>query len=155
MATATISTATTTGRSIPTVSMATTAVSIATTPPRSPRRPRQGPRRPPRRFPWQPAAASPTPRLPRQPRSPGAFRVSFPLRTNYMFARVRPSVRSPLGAVSVCLWLRPGRAPNLGTPFSYAAPGQPNELVLLAWGGRPLELLVDDQVPKIRGGIFW
>ncbi|NXV58834.1 NPTX1 protein, partial [Molothrus ater] len=77
--------------------------------------------------------------------SRGGFRVSFPLRTNYMFARVRPPVRSPLGAVSVCLWLRPAGAPNLGTPFSYAAPGQPNELVLLAWGGRPLELLVDDQ----------
>ncbi|NXO46658.1 NPTX1 protein, partial [Locustella ochotensis] len=75
----------------------------------------------------------------------GGFRVAFPLRTNYMFARLRGPVRSPLRAVSVCLWLRPGGAPNLGTPFSYAAPGQPNELVLLAWGGRPLELLVDDQ----------
>ncbi|XP_039568985.1 neuronal pentraxin-1-like, partial [Passer montanus] len=83
------------------------------------------------------------------------FRVPFPLRTNYMFARVRGPVRSPLGAVSVCLWLRPGGAPgpgtpslgtpSLGTPFSYAAPGQPNELVLLAWAGRPLQLLVDDQ----------
>ncbi|NXU37952.1 NPTX1 protein, partial [Drymodes brunneopygia] len=75
----------------------------------------------------------------------GGFRVAFPLRTNYMFARVRGPVRSPLRALSACLWLRPGGAPNLGTPFSYAAPGQPNELVLLAWGGRPLELLVDDQ----------
>ncbi|NXO32258.1 NPTX2 protein, partial [Cisticola juncidis] len=75
----------------------------------------------------------------------GGFRVAFPLRTNYMFARLRGPVRSPLRAVSACLWLRPGGAPNLGTPFSYSAPGQPNELVLLAWGGRPLELLVDDQ----------
>ncbi|NWZ35244.1 NPTX2 protein, partial [Brachypodius atriceps] len=75
----------------------------------------------------------------------GGFRVSFPLRTNYMFARLRGPVPRPLRAVSACLWLRPGGAPNLGTPFSYAAPGQPNELVLLAWGGRPLELLVDDQ----------
>ncbi|NWH42422.1 NPTX1 protein, partial [Chloropsis hardwickii] len=98
----------------------------------------------------------------------GGFGVLFPLRTDYMFARVRGPVRTPLGAVSACLWLRPGGTPspggappnpgtprlgtpnsgtppNLGTPFSYAAPGQPNELVLLAWGGRPLELLVDDQ----------
>ncbi|NXI24576.1 NPTX1 protein, partial [Sterrhoptilus dennistouni] len=76
---------------------------------------------------------------------PGGFRVSFPLRTNYMFARVRGPVRHPLGAVSVCLWLRPGGAPSPGTPLSYSAPGQNNELVLLAWAGRPMELLVDDQ----------
>ncbi|NXV24859.1 NPTX2 protein, partial [Cepphus grylle] len=75
----------------------------------------------------------------------GGFRVSFPLRTNYMFARARGTVRRALRALSACLWLRPGGAPAIGTPFSYAAPGQPNELVLLAWGGRPMELLVDDQ----------
>ncbi|XP_056195404.1 neuronal pentraxin-1-like [Falco biarmicus] len=62
-----------------------------------------------------------------------------------MFARARGTVRRALRALSACLWLRPGGAPPLGTPFSYAAPGQPNELVLLAWGGRPMELLVDDQ----------
>ncbi|XP_074995505.1 neuronal pentraxin-2-like [Calonectris borealis] len=62
-----------------------------------------------------------------------------------MFARARGTLRRALRALSACLWLRPGGAPALGTPFSYAAPGQPNELVLLAWGGRPMELLVDDQ----------
>ncbi|XP_064262640.1 neuronal pentraxin-1-like [Passer domesticus] len=80
----------------------------------------------------------------------GGFRVAFPLRTNYMFARVRGPVRSPLGAISVCLWLRPGgapaRAPPAWAPPSRTPrPGQPNELVLLAWAGRPLQLLVDDQ----------
>uniref|UniRef100_A0A8V5GMF5 Pentraxin (PTX) domain-containing protein n=1 Tax=Melopsittacus undulatus TaxID=13146 RepID=A0A8V5GMF5_MELUD len=78
---------------------------------------------------------------------PSGFLLSFPLRTNYQFAVARgPVLRRPLAAVSVCCWLRPaGGAAGLGTPFSYAAPGQPNELVLLAWGGRPLELLVNDQ----------
>ncbi|XP_075583447.1 neuronal pentraxin-2-like [Pelecanus crispus] len=62
-----------------------------------------------------------------------------------MFARARGTLRRALGAFSACLWLRPGGGPALGTPFSYAAPGQPNEVVLLAWAGRPMELLVDDQ----------
>ncbi|XP_058684885.1 neuronal pentraxin-1-like [Poecile atricapillus] len=63
-----------------------------------------------------------------RPATGSGFRVAFPLRTDYMFARLRAPVRSPLRALSACLWLRPGGAPNLGTPFSYAAPGQPNEL---------------------------
>ncbi|XP_071657163.1 neuronal pentraxin-1-like [Patagioenas fasciata] len=80
------------------------------------------------------------------------FRVAFPLRTNYQWARFRGSLGGGVRAITACLWLRPGGGPAaaapphvLGTPFSYAAPGQPNELVLLAWGGRPMELLVDDQ----------
>ncbi|NWX04352.1 NPTX1 protein, partial [Caloenas nicobarica] len=75
----------------------------------------------------------------------GGFRVAFPLRTNYQWARFRGTLRGGVRAVTACLWLRPGGGAVLGTPFSYAAPGQPNELVLLAWGGRPMELLVDDQ----------
>ncbi|KAM6289032.1 neuronal pentraxin-2-like [Aegotheles albertisi] len=71
----------------------------------------------------------------------GSFLVGFPLRTDYLFARARGSLPRGVRALSACLWLRPGGAPAMGTPFSYAAPGQPNELVLLAWGGRPMELL--------------
>ncbi|NXN88643.1 NPTX1 protein, partial [Bombycilla garrulus] len=74
------------------------------------------------------------------------FLVSFPLRTNYMFARVRGAVRSPLVALSACLWLRPSISVSaLGAPFSYAAPEQNNEFLLLAWAGRPLEMILNDQ----------
>ena len=31
---------------------------------------------------------------------------------------------------TVCLWVRTNAA-NYGTPFSYAVPGQPNEIVIL------------------------
>ncbi|KAM7420924.1 hypothetical protein PAMA_015231 [Pampus argenteus] len=38
-----------------------------------------------------------------------------------------------------------GVGPGLGTPFSYSAPGQANELVLIEWGNNPIELLIDDK----------
>ncbi|KAI4832389.1 hypothetical protein KUCAC02_015358, partial [Chaenocephalus aceratus] len=53
------------------------------------------------------------------------FQLTFPLRTNYMYAK-------PRGAS-----LRFQRLPGVGTPFSYAVPGQTNELVLIEWGTTP------------------
>ena len=42
--------------------------------------------------------------------------------------------------------MKAGAGASLGTPFSYSAPGQANELVLIEWGDNPLELLIDDKV---------
>lgn len=49
-------------------------------------------------------------------------------------------------ALTLCLWIKAGVGPVLGTPFSYSAPGQANELVLIEWGSNPMELLIDDKV---------
>ena len=68
------------------------------------------------------------------------------MRTNYMYARMRRSVVNEIFALTVCLWLKAGAGPGLGTPFSYAVPGQANELVLIEWGSNPMELLVNDKV---------
>ncbi|TNN73934.1 Neuronal pentraxin-1 [Liparis tanakae] len=62
--------------------------------------------------------------------------------------------RSPVNelfALTVCLRLKAGAGPGLGTPFSYAVPGQANELVLMEWGSNPMELLISDKV-KGRNG---
>lgn len=72
------------------------------------------------------------------------------MRTNYMHARVKRSPLQELFALTVCLWLKAGAAPGLGTPFSYAVPGQANELVLIEWGGNPMELLIGDEVKSRR-----
>ncbi|XP_062382884.1 chromobox protein homolog 6 [Sardina pilchardus] len=53
-----------------------------------------------------------------------------------------------LHALTVCFWLRPRHA-RLGTPLSYAVPGQPNELVLLQGKRQPLELIVNNQVAPL------
>ncbi|KAG7256367.1 hypothetical protein CRUP_012291 [Coryphaenoides rupestris] len=84
------------------------------------------------------------------PSFPEGFRVSFPSRTNYMYARLRASL-PPLQALTACLWLRSTeeRGPA-GTPLSYAVPGQPNELVLLQGPRGALELLVNDKVGAPR-----
>lgn len=79
------------------------------------------------------------------PSFPEGFRLSFPTRTNYMYAVVKQSLPA-LRAFTVCLWLRPAEG-GIGTPLSYAVPSQPNELVLLQGLHTPTELLVNDKVP--------
>nr|XP_020471097.1 neuronal pentraxin-1-like [Monopterus albus] len=77
--------------------------------------------------------------------SPITFLLDFPMRTNYMYARVKPSVVSELFTFTICLWLKARAGPGFGTPFSYAVPGQANELVLIQWGSNPVELLINDK----------
>lgn len=80
-----------------------------------------------------------------------AFQISFPMRTNYMYGRVKRTLLQEIFALTLCLWIKAGSGPGLGTPFSYSAPGQSNELVLIEWGNNPMELLVDDKVrTKVR-----
>uniref|UniRef100_A0A8C9Z8P8 Si:dkey-283b15.2 n=1 Tax=Sander lucioperca TaxID=283035 RepID=A0A8C9Z8P8_SANLU len=79
------------------------------------------------------------------PKSPDAFQISFPMRTNYMYGRVKKTLLQEIFALTLCLWIKAGVGPGLGTPFSYSAPGQANELVLIEWGNNPMELLIDDK----------
>lgn len=79
-------------------------------------------------------------------KSPNAFLLDFPMRTNYMYARMKRSVVNEIFALTICLRLKAGAGPGLGTPFSYAVPGQANELVLIEWGSNPMELLINDKV---------
>lgn len=79
-------------------------------------------------------------------KSPSAFLLEFPMRTNYMYARMKRSVVNEIFALTICLWLKPGEGSGLGTPISYAVPGQANELVLMEWGSNPMELLINDKV---------
>lgn len=81
--------------------------------------------------------------------SPSAFLLDFPLRTNSMFGRMKRSVVTELFALTVCLRIKPGAGPGLGTPFSYAVPGQTNELVLIEWGSNPMQLLLNDQAVNL------
>ncbi|KAG7237658.1 hypothetical protein INR49_032104 [Caranx melampygus] len=73
------------------------------------------------------------------------LQISFPMRTNYMYGRFKRTLLQEIFALTLCLWMKSGVGPSLGTPFSYSAPGQANELVLIEWGNNPLELLVDDK----------
>ncbi|XP_053288083.1 neuronal pentraxin-1 [Pleuronectes platessa] len=77
--------------------------------------------------------------------SPDAFQISFPMRTNYMYGRLKKTLLQEIFALTLCLWMKAGAGGSLGTPFSYSAPGQANELVLIEWGDNPLELLIDDK----------
>lgn len=77
---------------------------------------------------------------------PQGYRLSFPTRTNYMYAVVKHSIPK-LRAFTVCLWLRPAEG-GIGTPLSYAVPEQPNELVLLQGLHTAAELLINDKVEK-------
>lgn len=79
------------------------------------------------------------------------FQLTFPLRTNYMYAKVKKSLPE-MYAFSVCMWLRSSAAPGVGTPFSYAVPGQANELVLIEWGNNPMEILINDKVGRCPAG---
>lgn len=77
---------------------------------------------------------------------PDAFRVSIPIRNNYMYARVRKALPE-LYAFTACMWLRSrSGGSGQGTPFSYSVPGQANEIVLLEAGLEPMELLINDKV---------
>lgn len=67
------------------------------------------------------------------------------MRTNYMYGRVKRTVTREIYAMTLCMWLK-GGASGIGTPFSYSAPGQANELVLIEWGDKPMELLIKDMV---------
>uniref|UniRef100_A0A3B4TYM2 Neuronal pentraxin-1-like n=1 Tax=Seriola dumerili TaxID=41447 RepID=A0A3B4TYM2_SERDU len=78
-------------------------------------------------------------------KSPDDFQISFPMRTNYMYGRVKRTLLQEIFALTLCLWMKAGAGPSLGTPFSYSAPGQANELVLIEWGNNPIELLIDDK----------
>ncbi|KAM8824397.1 neuronal pentraxin receptor a isoform 1-T1 [Synchiropus picturatus] len=78
---------------------------------------------------------------------PEGFRLSFPTRTNYMYAVVKRAVPK-LRAFTLCLWVRPAEG-GVGTPFSYAVPEQPNELVLLQGLHSSTELLVNDKVAPL------
>ncbi|XP_073512422.1 neuronal pentraxin-2-like [Phyllobates terribilis] len=73
------------------------------------------------------------------------FRVSFPLRTNYMYAKVKRTLHHEIFAFTICLWLKSTSSPGVGTPFSYSVPGQANEVVLIEWGNNPMELLINDK----------
>ncbi|XP_054615279.1 neuronal pentraxin receptor-like [Dunckerocampus dactyliophorus] len=78
---------------------------------------------------------------------PEGFRLSFPSRTNYMYAVVKQSIPKLL-AFTICLWLRPTEV-GIGTPLSYAVPEQPNELLLLQGLHTPMELLINDKVARL------
>ncbi|XP_056143025.1 neuronal pentraxin-2 [Lampris incognitus] len=77
--------------------------------------------------------------------SPDAFQIGFPMRTNYMYGRLKRTLHHEIFALTLCLRIKAGVGPGLGTPFSYSVPGQANELVLIEWGNNPMELLVDDK----------
>uniref|UniRef100_A0A8K9UKR6 Si:dkey-283b15.2 n=1 Tax=Oncorhynchus mykiss TaxID=8022 RepID=A0A8K9UKR6_ONCMY len=78
-------------------------------------------------------------------KNPDAFQIGFPMRTNYMYGKVKTTLLHEIFALTLCLWIKGGAGPGLGTPFSYSVPGQANELVLIEWGNNPMELLVDDK----------
>ncbi len=84
----------------------------------------------------------------KKPKNADAFQIGFPMRTNYMYGRIKRTFLSEIFALTVCLWLKGGSGPGIGTPFSYSVPGQANELVLIEWGNNPMELLVNDKVKK-------
>ncbi|XP_049669081.1 neuronal pentraxin-1 isoform X2 [Accipiter gentilis] len=81
-------------------------------------------------------------------RPPDRFQLTFPMRTNYMYAKVKKSLPE-MYAFSVCMWMKSSASPGMGTPFSYAVPGQANELVLIEWGNNPMEILINDKVAKL------
>lgn len=76
------------------------------------------------------------------------FQLTFPLRTNYMYTKVKRSLPE-MYAFTVCMWIKSNASPGVGTPFSYAVPGQANELVLIEWGNNPMEILVNDKVHSV------
>lgn len=68
-----------------------------------------------------------------------------------MYGRMKKTLMQEIFSLTLCLWLKAALVgPGLGTPFSYSAPGQANELVLIEWGDNPMELLIDDKVGNPR-----
>ncbi|KAJ8251582.1 hypothetical protein GJAV_G00222890 [Gymnothorax javanicus] len=78
---------------------------------------------------------------------PEGYKLSFPVRTNYMYGLVRHPIPE-MHALTACLWLRPKEG-GIGTPFSYSVPGQPNELVFLQGVHKRVELLIHDKVAQL------
>ncbi|KAG8433061.1 hypothetical protein GDO86_017366 [Hymenochirus boettgeri] len=81
-------------------------------------------------------------------KSPDDFKVSLPLRTNYLYGRIKKTLPE-LYAFTICMWLKSSASPGIGTPFSYAVSGQANEIVLIEWGNHPTELLINDKVAQL------
>ncbi|KAM6951283.1 neuronal pentraxin-2b [Aplochiton taeniatus] len=81
-------------------------------------------------------------------KSPEQFKLSLPLRTNYLYGRVTKSLPE-MYAFTICMWIKSSASPGIGTPFSYGVPGQANEIVLIEWGNNPIELLIDDKVAQL------
>ncbi|XP_053494100.1 neuronal pentraxin-2 [Ictalurus furcatus] len=81
----------------------------------------------------------------KRPKNPDGFQIGFPMHTNYMYGRIKRTLLNEIFALTVCLWLKGGSGPGIGTPFSYSVPGQANELVLIEWANSPIELLVNDK----------
>ncbi|XP_043567290.1 neuronal pentraxin-2-like isoform X1 [Chiloscyllium plagiosum] len=81
-------------------------------------------------------------------KSPDDFKVSLPLRTNYLFARIKKSLPE-MYTFTVCMWIRSRASSGIGTPFSYAVTGQANEIVLIEWGKNPIELLINNKVAQL------
>nr|XP_033785356.1 neuronal pentraxin receptor [Geotrypetes seraphini] len=79
---------------------------------------------------------------------PDGYKVAFPVRTNYMYARMKKTLPQ-LYAFSLCVWLKSKASSGVGTPFSYSVTGQPNEIVLLEWGHNPMELLINDKITQL------
>ncbi|XP_051978214.1 neuronal pentraxin receptor-like [Xyrauchen texanus] len=78
---------------------------------------------------------------------PQGYKISFTVRTNYMYGLVRRNIPE-MYAFTACLWLKPAEN-GIGTPFSYAVPEQPNEVVLLQGIHNPAELLINDKVAQL------
>ncbi|XP_051877196.1 neuronal pentraxin-2-like [Pristis pectinata] len=81
-------------------------------------------------------------------KSPDDFKVSLPLQTNYLYAKIKKSLPE-MYAFTVCMWIRSRLSPSIGTPFSYAVTGQSNEIVLIDWGKNSIELLINDKVTQL------
>ncbi|KAK3509962.1 hypothetical protein QTP70_023798 [Hemibagrus guttatus] len=78
---------------------------------------------------------------------PQGYKLSFPMRTNYMYGLVRRNVPE-MYAFTACVWLKATES-GIGTPFSYAVDKQPNELVLLQGVHNPAELLINAKVAQL------
>ncbi|KAJ1131394.1 hypothetical protein NDU88_009731 [Pleurodeles waltl] len=83
------------------------------------------------------------------PKTSDGFRVGFPMRSDYLFVKMKRTLRRELFAFTVSMWLKPSSSPGVGTPFSYAVPGQANEVVLIEWGNNPMELLINDKAATL------
>lgn len=77
-------------------------------------------------------------------KSPEQFKLCLPQRTNYLYGRITKSLPE-MYAFTISMWIKSSASPGIGTPFSYGAPGQANEIVLIEWGNNPIELLINDK----------
>uniref|UniRef100_A0A8C5QRT4 Pentraxin (PTX) domain-containing protein n=1 Tax=Leptobrachium leishanense TaxID=445787 RepID=A0A8C5QRT4_9ANUR len=81
-------------------------------------------------------------------KSPENFKVSLPLRTNYLYGKIKKTLPE-LYAFTICMWIKASSSPGTGTPFSYAVSDQANEIVLIELGNHPIELLINDKVAQL------